>query len=487
MPSIIILVALIFHYSQFGKESARNIGMDSFFNPEGVAVIGSLSGPIGLGYVAIRNMQHLGFCGKVYPVNPSYSEVLGLKAYSSIEEITEPVDLAIVITPPPTIPAIVEQCARQGVKAVLIVSENFAEAGEEGAQLQRQVVAIAQRNGIRVMGPNTIGLLNTANGFTTIPYLISYDSVRTGKIAYCSQSGIVGATGKPLEDLAYPISKMCDIGNKCDVNEIDLLDYLTEDPETGIVAIHLEDVKDGRKFIDKAGRLVARKPLLVFKPGRSEAGARAMSSHTGSLSGNEQVYQSAFRQAGAIRVSTWREFWEIPKVFAYQPLPQGNRIAVLTLTGGAGVVAVDTAIDAGLTVASLSATTSDWLASYAPRLASNPVDMAPVLSVAENPLDFNEEAMAKVLDDVNVDCATIAAYAGQEAFTSIILAMFERLKRRISKPVTVWVYGMQLSVIEEMSRQLEVMGFPTYFDIETAVKALGVAAEYASIQRNFAG
>jgi acetyltransferase len=451
----------------------------AFFEPRSVAVFGSLKDGMGLGYGAIKNILDFGFTGKVYPVNPSYSEVLGMKAYPTVNEIADPVDLAVVITPPSPVPTIIEECAQKGVKAAVIVSENFADAGGEGAKLQQQLVDITTRSGIRIIGPNTVGVFNAANGFTTIPYPFGYDKVRKGGIAYCSQTGVVLAQCQPLEDRAYPISKMCDVGNKCDVNEVDLLNYLADDPETKVVAMHLEDVKDGRRFMDATRRLVARKPLLIFKPARSEAGARASASHTGSLAVNDRIYDTAIRQTGAIRVNTWQEYWDIPKVFAYQPLSTGNRVAIISHSGGAGVVAADVAVESGLAIARYSDATLDKLAKLSPRLAGNPIDLGPPLSLTDDPMSLQEEVISLVLDDVNVDCATIVLYAGVMAPIEYILEMFTRLKKRVLKPMTVWFYGTRLSLIEDVSRQLEGLGVPTYTDQETAVKALGALARYS--------
>jgi acyl-CoA synthetase (NDP forming) len=455
----------------------------AFFEPRSVAVFGSLKDGMGLGYGLIKNILDFGFTGKVYPVNPSYSEVLGMKAYPTVNQIADPVDLAVVITPPSTVPTIIEECAQKGVKAAVIVSENFADAGGDGAELQQRLVDITTHSSIRIIGPNTVGIFNAANGFTTIPYPFGYDKVRKGGIAYCSQTGVVLPQCQPLEDRAYPVSKMCDVGNKCDVNEVDLLNYLADDPETKVVAMHLEDVKDGRSFMDAARRLVARKPLLIFKPARSEAGARASASHTGSLAVNDRIYDTAIRQTGAIRVNTWQEYWDIPKVFAYQPLSTGNRVAIISHSGGAGVVATDVAVESGLAIARYSDATLDKLAKLSPRLAGNPIDLGPPLSLTDDPLSLQEEVISIVLHDAKVDCATIVLYVGTMAPISYIVEMFDRLLKRVSKPMTVWFYGTSLALIEEVSRQLEGLGVPTYTDQETAVKALGALVRYSGFKR----
>jgi len=454
-----------------------------FFEPASVAVFGSLKEGMGLGYGVIRNMLQFGYSGKIYPVSPTYSgEVLGFRVYSAVNDVAEPIDAAIVITPPPTVPGIIEQCARKGVKAAVIVSENFAEAGAAGAKFQQQLVDIVHRTGIRIMGPNTIGIFNPASGFVTNPYLITQEKIRKGGIAYCSQTGYVGLAAKPLEDLALPVSKLCDIGNKCDVDESDVLNYLADDPETKVVAMHIENVKDGRRFMEAARKVVARKPLLILKAGRSEAGAEAMASHTASLAGNEQVYDAVIKQVGALRLNSWEEYWEVPKVFAEQPLPRGNRIAIITGAGGLGVVVVDLAVESGLTIAKFAADTKKRLKKLSPRLGGNPIDLGPVLTVTEDPFSAQREIIEAVLDDENVDCAAISVYAGFDDLIPPITQMFDGLKPHESKPITVWIYGMTHQVLDEMLRQLESRNLPTYLDFELAVKSLGFAARYSRIK-----
>jgi acetyltransferase len=246
--------------------------------------------------------------------------------------------------------------------------------------------------------------------------------------------------------------------------------------------MHIEDVRDGRRFMEAARRVVVRKPLLLFKPGRSREGARAAASHAGSLAGDEAVYDTAIRQVGAIRLNSWPEYWDMPRIFAYQPLPQGDRIAILTLAGGVGVAAVDTAIASGLSIARFSPATADKLRKIYPRLSNNPVDLGPILSVSDNPFAVEEDVIAAVLADANVDCAAISVYVGFEDLIAIIVEMFEHLKPRIAKPVALWIYGMQLPVLDEMYRQLEERGLPTYLDLESAVRALGMAVKYSKIK-----
>jgi len=461
------------------KIATRPEGKVSFkalFEPRNIAVIGSFKEVLMGGYGVTKSLLDFGFSGNIYPVNPVYSETLGMKVYPTADQVPDVIDLAIIVTPPSAVPTVIGQCAQRGAKAAIIVSDGFAEASKEGAILQHEVVDIAHRNGMRLIGPNTIGIINTANGLVTTPYFTGYDRIQRGAVAYSSQTGIIGAQALPYEDYACPVSKMCDFGNKCDLNEIDLLEYLADDPETKVIAIHTEDIKDGRKFMDVAQRIAANKPVLVLKPGRNEASAKAVASHTGSLAGNDQIYENAFKQAGVIRVDTWQEFLEIPKVFASQPLPQGNRIAVFTVSGAAGIMAIDAAAEHGLIAAQLSSTTTDKLSMISPRLARNPVDAGQVWTIVTDFIPTIEPMITTLLGDSNVDCILLILWTSSTAQTLALVDMFQRLKPQFSKPMTVWLYGPKLSCKEELSRELETLGVPTYLNLETAAKALGIAA-----------
>ena len=454
--------------------------LSGFFEPQGVAVFGSMQSRSGTAYGVIKNMLDFGFSGRIYPVNPTSKKVLGLNVYSNIDDIAANIDLAIIIISPPAVPAVVQQCAQRGIRAAIIISEGFAEASEEGSKLQSQLVDISRRNGIRILGPNTLGVLNTSNYLVTGPYLLGYNKPVKGSIGYCAQSGLLTFGTHPVRDRAYPISKVCDFGNKSDVNEVDLLDYLADDPDTKVIAMHLEDIKDGRRFMEAAARAVPRKPVLIFKPGRSEASARAAASHTGALAGNDEIHEDAFKQTGTIRLGSWQEFWEVPRVFASQPLPKGNRVAIITATGGAGVILVDEAVRAGLVIPEFKAETKGKLAELSPRLVNNPVDVGPVMVVTDEPFSVYEKVVPAVLADENVDCAVIVIHGGPR--TRPLFSLLKNHISRISKPVTIFRYGINLAEMEETSRQLGGLGLATYFDLETAVRALGVAAAYSRIK-----
>ena len=460
--------------------------MNAFFEARSIAVIGSFKEQQMGGYGVIKNLLDFGFSGAIYPVNPSYTEVLGMKVFPTVDRVPHQVDLAIIITPTTTVPAVVAQCAGKGIRAAIVVSDGFAETGEEGRRLQGEMVDAARHGGVRLVGPNTIGTVGAANRLVTTPYFCGYKKIQPGSIAYTAQTGIVGAQALPLEDWAYPISKMCDLGNKCDVSEVDLLEYLAADAESSVISMHVEDIRDGRRFMEAARKAAAQKPVLVLKPGRNETSARAMASHTGSLAGNDRMYSTAFEQAGVYRLDIWQEFLEVPRVFASQPLPKGNRLAIVTVTGGAGIMAVDAAIRNGLSMARLSDATAAKLAGMSPRIARNPVDVGQMWTLMDNYAAYFESVVAALLDDDNVDCILVIGLATRALPTEATIEAFSKLKQRATKPVAMWTYGTSLPALQELSRGLEPVGMPNFTNLETAVKALGIAVKYAGTKARMA-
>lgn len=455
------------------------------FEARSVAVVGSLrKGHFG-GYVVARHLLDFGFPGQIYPVNPQHESLLGIEACARVSDIPHSVDLAVIMTAAQAVPQILRDCVENGARVAIIVADGFAERSDEGRGLQREVDAIAGRAGLRLLGPNTIGVANPANGLVTTPYRILYEKLYPGHVALCGQTGIIGPQALPLEDMHYGVSKICDFGNKCDMDEVDLLDYLRDDVQTRVIAMHVEGMRDGRAFLGKLREVVPQKPVVVLKPGRTAESRTAIASHTGTLAGEEELYDGVFRQAGVIRVSTLRELVDVPKVFASQPLPRGNRIAIITISGGAGVMGIDVAAQHGLTLASLSPATMDRLARISPLLAGNPIDMGPALPVYQGGMgDYFREMLGAVVDDESVDLMAVACpYAVRDTLEDVFGAQSGGLQ----KTVAMWVPSPTLSGEEEVCRQLESMGFPTYRDCESAVRALGAAYQYTRSRSRLAG
>jgi acetyltransferase len=454
--------------------------IDAFFEPQSIAAIGSMREAMFGGYVVIKNLLDFGFSGQIYGVNPGVDEVLGVKVYPDIREIPGVVDLTIIMVAAHRVPSIIASCVEKGVKAAVIAADGFAETGEEGAKLQREVIEIARRGKLRLIGPNTVGCTNPAVGLVPCTYALGYEQIRTGSIALAAQTGLIGPQAIPFEDLQYGISKICDFGNKCDVNEADLLAYLADDPQTKVIAMHLEDIRSGHRFIDKAAEVVPQKPVLIFKSGRTKESAKAVASHTGSLAGEYQVYDGALKQAGVIRVNTWSQLFDFAKVLSSQPLPKGNRVAIVTTTGGMGIVAVDTAVQSGLSIAELSPETLQKLGEFHHSMASNPIDVGPALPFWSDFSAFWRQIVEMVLNDSNVDCVAAVAYTSPAvALNRFDVEAVAELGRKLSKPITVWIYGTKFSLLEVLTRDIEDLDIPVYTEFKVALEALGAAFEYS--------
>ncbi len=460
-----------------------DLGIKSLFEPQSVAIIGSFKENTPGGYTIMQQLLEFGFEGKVYPINPSYNTALGRRVYPSITQVPELVDIAIVMTSCRVVPSILRECAEKGVKAAIIVADGFAERDKAGAMLQEEIVDIACHSGMRLLGPNTIGVANPAIGLVLNPYELGYRKIVAGSVALCSQTGILGAQALPLENKHYGISKICDCGNKCDIDEVDLLTYLGEDPQTNVIAMHLEDIKDGHSFLNKAREVASRKPVLILKPGRTKESAKAVASHTGSLAGEDQIYDAAFKQAGIIRVNSIGELLDFAKVLALQPLPSGNRVAFITTTGGGGIVGIDTAVQWGLTPAEFSRQTLEKLAQIFPFLTGNPVDIGPAFPLVwDTPESLYEKVTRAVIEDENVDSIVVVLWS---RLPLSLIEIFRQLKEHTSKPITIWLYGTELRDIAEWSYHMEEVGIPTYHEFDTAVKALGVLFQYSKIKASF--
>lgn len=356
----------------------------SFFEPEGVAVIGASREPGKLGHEILKNIIDAGYRGALYPVNPKADEILGLKCYPSIKEVPGRVDLAVVIVPARFVPSVIADCGTKGVRGAVVISGGFRETGDAGAQLEAQLVEAAKNSGVRVIGPNCQGINSTGVGLCA-----SWPLVKTkGPISVISQSGtVLAAMGCWAEADGIGVSKLVALGNKCDVDEIELLSSLGADHETKVIALYIEGTKDGRRFLDVAGRISKEKPVVVLKGGRTEKGAEAARSHTRSLAGLDRVFDAAFRKAGVIRVDGVEELYDVCKGFATLPLPRGPNVAIITSSGGCGILATDACEELGLEVVELGE-----------EVAKKLKGILPPECIIRNPLDLTGSATAQLYD-----------------------------------------------------------------------------------------
>ncbi|MEJ2758672.1 MAG: CoA-binding protein, partial [Anaerolineales bacterium] len=322
-----------------------------FFNPKSVAVIGASSNPEKLGHAVLRNLIESGYTqkGKVYPINPKAEEIAGLPAFKSVTDVPDPIDMAVIVIPYPYVPDVLRTCGAKGIKGVIIISAGFREAGREGVEREREVIRIAKEYNIRIIGPNVLGVLDT---FSPINASFAADSPPQGPIAITSQSG---ALGTAILDWAgagsMGLSKFVSLGNKADVNEVDLLKEWAHDENTNVILMYIEELSAGQEFLAEAAKVSKIKPIVAIKSGVTQAGARAVSSHTGSLAGSEQAYHAAFQQAGVIRADSMEELFDMAIAFGYQPELKGKKIAIITNAGGPGILATDALERAGLSLA----------------------------------------------------------------------------------------------------------------------------------------
>ncbi|MDP2967989.1 MAG: CoA-binding protein, partial [Deltaproteobacteria bacterium] len=356
--------------------------MDFFFEPNGIAVVGATPEPYSGGRNLLTNLT-LGYKGPIYPVNPKYDEILGFKCYSRVSEINGPLDLSIIFVPARAVPQVLKDCVMKGVRGVIIESGGFSEVGPEGKALQDQCLAIARKGGVRIWGPNCMGLIDTAK-----PYIFSFvipkdmqEAIRPGHISLMVQSGLLsgGFIITLMGNKTLGLAKVCSIGNKCDVSENELLEYLLKDPSTKVVCLYLESFINGRRFYELAAS--SDKPIIVLKGGKTSSGAKASFSHTASLAGNYALIRGILRQARVIEAEDFFEMMDIArtleKEFHLQRSPAGKpRIVILTYSGASGIVTTDHMEKYGLTLAHLSPQTQKRLEELSPDWmpVKNPVD-----------------------------------------------------------------------------------------------------------------
>ncbi len=450
--------------------------MELFFKPKSVAVVGASGTPGKLGYVIIKNMADSDFDGEVYPVNPKSDEILGYKVYKSLTEIPGDVDLVVTALPTPKITVgAMEECAKKGVKAVIIESAGFGEIGGEGKVLQQQIVDIAKKNNIRVMGPNCSGIVSR-NIVTSIYPMTK--KVSNGNVVLIGQSGLLaaGMASDIVENESLNINKVCSIGNKCDVNENDLLEYFGNQDEVEVISMYLENVSDGKNLTRIAKKVAAEKPVIFLNGGRTDAGAKAAMSHTGSIASNAKIVKTAIQQTGMIQADDFGEMKDFAKVFSTQPLPKGNRIAVITLAGSVGVVVSDLCAEHGLELPKLTPETTELLKDKFDTPVSNPVDL--FFSVTK--IGFTktlETTFPDALRDTDIDAAVLILAGFEYTQEAVQKKIIQRIVKEVGKPVVICMivgYNRYKNVImDELGKDL-----PVFPSLISGVKALSKLCEY---------
>ncbi len=450
--------------------------ISSIINPKSIAVIGATSRPGSVGLATFKNLLYGCYQGVLYPVHPKAKSVLGVKAYPSLSAIDDEIDLAVIMIGAEQIPEIVQEAVEKNVKGCLIISAGFKEIGGRGVELENQLKQIVRKTGIRIVGPNCLGIINT-NQQISMNASFARKMPKHGNIAFISQSGALCTSVLDVAEARnVGFSKFVSFGNKSDVSEVDFLEYLKDDPETDLILMYLEDISDGSGFMNIARQITfeKNKPILAVKSGRSKEGAKAAASHTGSLAGSDATYDAIFYQSGIYRVEGVNELFHYATALSKQPLPKGRRIAIITNAGGPGIMATDSAIRHGLKLAAFSEETKKQLKEHLPPTASinNPVDV-----IGDATHERYEAAISAVLRDDGVDGAIVILTP--QAMTDILetAQIVPNVARNIQKPILTSFMG--LVDVSEGIEYLEKHGIPNYTFPEADARAMNVMARYS--------
>jgi len=472
--------------------------MEPFFNPNSIAIVGASRESTKPGHVIFRNFlenrKRGNFKGQVFPVNPTATEILGARCYDSIVNVPSDVEAIVVAVKAELVPNVLEDAARKGVMVATIISGGFSEVGN--VKLEDEVKQIAKRAAIRVIGPNGVGVYDAYTGVDTI-FLPETKTIKggievvatprpmAGNISFVTQSGAFGVTF--LDYMAgreMGVSKFVGYGNKIDIGEIEMLEYLVEDERTKVVLLYTEGIQEGRRFISTASRVVEKKPVVVLKVGRTKGGARAAASHTGALSGDDRIYEAVFKQAGVIRAMDTEEFADIGNALAYQPPPSGDKVAVLTDGGGVAVMATDVLELLGVTVKRLSDETlkrfdelkaGGEIPAFAP--CFNPVDLTGSVTG-----EMYEKSLKILMEDREVDGVIVLALHHVPTLQEDFVDNIVRVSKQYRKPLVACDVG-EAEMARRIRFRFEKSGIPAYPTPERASKAMYGLIEYGRFLR----
>lgn len=452
-------------------------GLDAIFAPRSIAVVGASRRRDSIGFALLHNLVANQFEGAIFPVNPHAHAIHSLRCYASIAEIPDPIDLAVVMVPRGAVQEVIEQCLARGVRGLVVITAGFGETGPEGAAREARLREAVRAAGVRMIGPNCMGVINTAAG-VSLNATFAPTPARAGRVGFVSQSGALGvAILNVMRDMDIGLTQFVSMGNKADVSGNDLLEYWEDDPETRVIAMYLESFGNPRRFTEIAKRVTRKKPVLVVKSGRTAEGARAATSHTGAIAGADVTVSALLEQCGVLRANTIEELFDIARALARSPLPAGPRVGIVTNAGGPAIMATDACINLGLRLAQLAPATVAELRSFLPAEASfgNPVDM-----IASAGAEAYGRTLAAVLDDPGVDMAMVINVTPLLAnpidiMHEIAAATHERAKPTLAVVMATDDFYQEL----ELRRDLP----PVYRFPESAALALAMLARYAAWRR----
>jgi len=460
--------------------------MDFFFKPRGVAIIGATANHQKGGYSLLYNIQQ-GFAGEIYPVNPRYREIEGLPCFQSVLDVPDPVDMAILFVPAARVPDIAAQCAQRGIQGIIVESGGFSEVGREGYSFQERLRGIARSTGLRIWGPNCMGLIDmpAQTVFSFVAPSIWDGGLLEGTVSLIVQSGMLSAgfliDAMTHEDTGF--SKVCSLGNKVDVNECEILEYLLRDPETEAIGLYLESFVDGRRLVDICR--ASDKPVVVLNGGKSRSGSRAAMSHTASLGGNPSVIRGALAQAGVIQARDFKQMIDLCRgVTGISSLVEGHtgRIAIVTYTGAGGILSSDFIEEMGLSVAKLSPSTLSALKTIYPDWMppGNPLDLWPAME-RNGPTRALNIALKAVCTDPNVDGVLFHSFVGGVMSHPDLFEAFETA-RASEKPLYCWLLGRE-GEDRAFKKTARRCGIPVYSELRRAVECMAARLKYRKTPR----
>jgi acetyltransferase len=462
----------------FGGDSAQDLlrprqhPLDVFFEPESVALIGATENPGSVGRTVLWNLISTPFGGTVYPVNPKRPSVLGIKAYPNVGSIPETVDLAVITTPAPTVPGLIRECAAAGIRAAVVISAGFKELGPEGLALENQVVEEARKGKMRIIGPNCLGVMSPLSGLNAT---FARGMALPGNVGFISQSGALCTAvldWSLREQVGF--SAFISIGSMSDVGWGDLIDYLGNDPRTRSILLYMETIGDARSFLSAAREVALSKPIICIKPGRTEAAAKAAASHTGSLTGSDEVLEAAFRRSGVLRVNNIADLFNLSEVLAKQPRPAGPKLAIVTNAGGPAVLATDALVTSGGEVSDISPETMEELNKILPAAWShnNPIDI-----LGDAAPERYAKALEIVAKDPNADGMLVILTPQAMTDPTSTAEQLKPYAKIEGKPVIAsWMGGTEVAAGEEI---LNRAGIPTFAYPDTAARAFYYMWRYA--------
>jgi len=452
--------------------------LDALFKPKSVAIVGASNNPFSIGHIVMQNLIDHDFKGPIFPVNPKSKYIKSYKAYPSVSDIPDEVDLVNISIKNTIVPAVLEDCGKKGVKFAIVHTAGFKEVGEEGLALEKQIVEIAHKHGMRIYGPNSQGIQNSdpevsvyAN-FTFVPMSV-------GNISIVAQSGGVGETLKlHLYRVGMGIRMYSSFGNEADVSMNEIIDYYGQDEETKAIMVHIETIKDPAGFLDVASRVTKKKPILVLKSGKTSEGVKAVASHTGSMIEQDTLADAIFEKAGVLRFHTQEEMIEAAVAFSHQPVPPGDRVCIVTNTGGPAIIAVDECMAAGLKLAELSSQTKDALKQivFKEATVSNPVDV-----VATAGPDQYGGTVEALLNDPNIDSLLLVFVTAPFVDCEGIARKLGELGKTSPKPIVCQV--ITIEKWQEVIRLIRESGIPVYDFAEAAAKSLSAMTRYGAFLR----